>query len=610
MSTAAASSSSSSSSLSLTKTRERDNTTTITTPTSTSPNTNKKEKDDYMNNEEFLEALDDVHSRFILNLPMAELSSSDRIFFQLEQAFWFYEDFYCNTTGVDGIEIKNTNKNIPKFKYLYPFAQKMFYFSPLLKPLKHKFNEMWKDFSSYKRSISTYGTILINDDCTKVILCQDWYGKSWTFPAGKVNENETGIEAASRETYEETGFDVNCIYGDTSRKPYVYNQTWTNLREEDALVYTEDYGGPSNNKRRTCYVCKSVPDDFDFNPVARKEVSQVCWIELKDLTTYKTFAVLPFVNQLRRWIRKNTNIKNTALDSIIAQYKKQQHQGDNNSRANSRAKSRTRNQEITTPNTKKSSKKSKMDNTNNSRSNSRPNSTSKKRNNTISKQKINPNDIFLGDTDGWSEKDMFLTNEKLLGRKVEYDGNPHEFWNDKSDDPHKFHIVGGAFMNSSSKKSSSPLANKPLPISLFQNSNDNSNADDDITTSNDDDDPSSLKPFFSNDGKTPWGEIVHELPSSNNKTIDFQHLTTEQVRQQIVSIESTLDTLPKKQQNIKNKKSKSHKQFNNDNQHWDSLLHWVETFSQISSSNGNDKNPFKFDRNAIIHAMNVAVIKS
>ena len=39
----------------------------------------------------FEDALDDVHSRFILNLPGNELSSADRIFFQLEQAHWYYE---------------------------------------------------------------------------------------------------------------------------------------------------------------------------------------------------------------------------------------------------------------------------------------------------------------------------------------------------------------------------------------------------------------------------------------------------------------------------------------------------------------------------------------
>ena len=39
----------------------------------------------------------------------------------------------------------------------------------------------------------------------------DYYGKSWTFPAGKVNQNECGIDAASRETYEETGSNAKVI---------------------------------------------------------------------------------------------------------------------------------------------------------------------------------------------------------------------------------------------------------------------------------------------------------------------------------------------------------------------------------------------------------------
>ena len=84
---------------------------------------------------------------------------------------------------------------------------------------------------------------------------------SWTFPAGKVNQNECGIDAASRETYEETGFDINCVYGISKSM----EKTWNVLRE-DALVYAED----GSNKRRTCYVCKGAPDDFPFNPVARK----------------------------------------------------------------------------------------------------------------------------------------------------------------------------------------------------------------------------------------------------------------------------------------------------------------------------------------------------
>ena len=36
-------------------------------------------------------ALDSVISRFFINLPSAEHHSFERIFIQLEQAFWFYD---------------------------------------------------------------------------------------------------------------------------------------------------------------------------------------------------------------------------------------------------------------------------------------------------------------------------------------------------------------------------------------------------------------------------------------------------------------------------------------------------------------------------------------
>jgi hypothetical protein len=35
-----------------------------------------------------------IHRRFVVNVPTEELSSFERICFQIEQAYWFYEDFY------------------------------------------------------------------------------------------------------------------------------------------------------------------------------------------------------------------------------------------------------------------------------------------------------------------------------------------------------------------------------------------------------------------------------------------------------------------------------------------------------------------------------------
>ena len=38
------------------------------------------------------DALCDVETRFLNNLPESELEQVDRLFFNIEQAHWFYED--------------------------------------------------------------------------------------------------------------------------------------------------------------------------------------------------------------------------------------------------------------------------------------------------------------------------------------------------------------------------------------------------------------------------------------------------------------------------------------------------------------------------------------
>ena len=60
----------------------------------------------------------------------------------------------------------------------------------------------------YKKEKSC-GTIIINDK--KVLLVYSRVGKHWGFPKGHVEEGETEVETALRETKEEVGLDVEII---------------------------------------------------------------------------------------------------------------------------------------------------------------------------------------------------------------------------------------------------------------------------------------------------------------------------------------------------------------------------------------------------------------
>lgn len=106
---------------------------------------------------------------------------------------------------------------------------------------------------------------------------------------------------------------------------------------------------------------------------------------------------------------------------------------------------------------------------------------------------------------------MFKANEKILGRKVEYDGNPHVFSEQgfQGMDPHAFHIVGGNFLNSETNALAPPPPTSRLQH-LFhtksQDAGDNTGGQPNNNGENE-----FLTPFFSDEGATPWGEVVDEV---------------------------------------------------------------------------------------------------
>lgn len=449
----------------------------------------------------FEDALDDVHTRFLLNLPPQELASADRIFFQIEQAWWFYEDLIC-----DKLSEEQTG-SLPRFTTLKPFAIQMFQFSPLLNATE--FQHMWIQFNEYKRKISTYGTILLNSDATKIVLVQTWTGNVWTLPAGKINQGERGVDAAGRECYEETGFDPNCQLGVT--KDWTEQQelqslvTWKcPLREENGLSYQE-----ANGKRRTFYVCLGVPTDFAFEPVARKEISQVAWFDLNNLPK-KSYAVLPLMGSLKNWIRKRAK----------KEAKRDQSRNKSNNNNNNNSNNKTNNRD------KSASRKERDKSAGRDKSNSRRGS----------KTRVVQHDgdplvdaglANVGEATRWSEDEMFKANEQLLGRKVDYDGNPHVFAEKgfAGNDPHAFRVVGGSFMNSGDGLSHIAPDQQ---VSKYQP----------LVNPATEDRSMPLTPFFSQDGATPWGEVVAEaktdqiLPQSLDEINEVSKKSTSKKRLQ------------------------------------------------------------------------------
>ncbi|KAL3523469.1 hypothetical protein ACH5RR_016303 [Cinchona calisaya] len=225
------------------------------------------------------ELLDDLCSRFVLNVPKEDQQSFERILFLVEYAHWFYED--------NSVE---KNPSLKSFT-LKEFTSLMFNSCDVLKPYVAHIDDIFKDFTSYKVRVPVTGAIILDESFERCILVKGWKGSSWSFPRGKKNKDEEDHACAIREVLEETGFDVSEL-----------------INQED---YIEMIFG---QQRVRLYIVSGVKDDTAFAPLTKKEISEIAWQRLDELqpanddvisrgiTGLKLYMVAPFLTSLKAWI--------------------------------------------------------------------------------------------------------------------------------------------------------------------------------------------------------------------------------------------------------------------------------------------------------------------
>ncbi|XP_064607984.1 m7GpppN-mRNA hydrolase-like [Liolophura sinensis] len=250
--------------------------------------------------------LDDLCSRFIINIPEEERQDLVRIFFQIELAHWFYLDFYCaETPELRACGIKD-------------FSAQVFRHCAFLSSYADDVDKRLADWKTYKMSVPTYGAIMLDPELKNCLLVQGYWAKaSWGFPKGKVNEQECALDCAVREVLEETGFSVEDL---VDKNEYLENQM--------------------NDQLTRLYIVPGVPMTTKFQPKTRKEIKSLQWFNIDLLPAHKRdqtpktqlginpnyfFMVIPFVKGLRKWIsnRKNSEENNTTETKSKSKSKKQ-----------------------------------------------------------------------------------------------------------------------------------------------------------------------------------------------------------------------------------------------------------------------------------------------
>lgn len=144
----------------------------------------------------------------------------------------------------------------------------MFQRCPLLQDflVDRNVEEIYKRFLQYKSNIPVYGAIIFNETLDKVLMVRGWNSSaSWTFPKGKLNQDEPEKDCAVREVMEETGFDIS------------------------ALIKQNDYievmlRGEQKNR---LYIITGVSESTEFCPQTRKEIGDIKWHRLVDLPGYR-----------------------------------------------------------------------------------------------------------------------------------------------------------------------------------------------------------------------------------------------------------------------------------------------------------------------------------
>ena len=163
---------------------------------------------------------------------------------------------------------------------------------------------------------------MLNQEMDSVLLVKGWKkGANWSFPRGKINKNESDLDCAIREVYEETGFDIKGA-GLASQNQDEQKFIEITMREQHMRLY----------------VFRGAPMDFEYAPRTRKEISKIQWYKLSELPTLKKgkahqdaqtddlatnankyYMVAPFLGHLKKWIgqqKKADQNKRTSGSSI------------------------------------------------------------------------------------------------------------------------------------------------------------------------------------------------------------------------------------------------------------------------------------------------------
>ncbi|XP_063674123.1 m7GpppN-mRNA hydrolase-like [Bolinopsis microptera] len=193
--------------------------------------------------------LNDIFSRFIIPEAKSNCNDPIRLCFAIEMGHWFYLDY-----------IRPSDPTLPDCS-VEVFAKACFRHMPSLLQPHREANLVLKQWRDFKRKVPVYGAMLITPDRKQVLLVEGNSTRDcWTFPRGKIEEDEDPFDCAIREVREETSFDISSL--------------------ADRNYYIEKV---CSDRRVRLYIVHDVPQTTVFYTKVRGEIANIDWFPVDEL---------------------------------------------------------------------------------------------------------------------------------------------------------------------------------------------------------------------------------------------------------------------------------------------------------------------------------------
>ncbi|CAE7669185.1 DCP2, partial [Symbiodinium pilosum] len=208
----------------------------------------------------------------------------DALCLSLQEAYWSYLD-----------ETVDAAKG--HFPHLQPsaFVELLLEVSEALSSHGTEIAQCFRDWRQKRLAQPRCGAVILDESLEKCLMVQAHSSNLWFFPSGKLEENETEVQGAIREVWEEIGLDITHR---VDERQYL-----------KAIV-------PDNGRAIPVklFVLVGLPEKAELKPQAKKEITAISWVRNSKLPgwesgsqTSKTMRFLNmehFAPQLRRLVNE------------------------------------------------------------------------------------------------------------------------------------------------------------------------------------------------------------------------------------------------------------------------------------------------------------------